>query len=252
MPRKPRVEKEGFHHIINRGVARENIFLEDEDYEKFLEILEIAKERYDCTVHTLCLMSNHYHLLIETKHRNLSLLIRQINSPYAQYFNRKYKRVGPLWQGRFKNWFVFDDKYLSILFRYIEQNPIKVKLSKSIGEYRWVGSSLILNNDYKELFKNSLLLKEKFLLTLYKLLDEKEYKLIEEFKKVIYQKREDEIVRLRQKSLDEYLKNYSSMDDRNQKILEAIEDGYRQSEIARYLNMSSAGVSYILRNYKKN
>ena len=69
-----RVEKEGFHHIVNRGVAKGNIFLEDEDYEKFLEIIEIAKERYDFTVHALCLMSNHYHLLVETKHRNLSLV----------------------------------------------------------------------------------------------------------------------------------------------------------------------------------
>ena len=59
MPRRPRVEKEGFHHVVNRGVARGNIFLEDEDYEKFLEIVNIAKERYDFQLHSLYLMSNH-------------------------------------------------------------------------------------------------------------------------------------------------------------------------------------------------
>jgi REP element-mobilizing transposase RayT len=124
IPRRPRVEKEGYHHIFNRGVARGNIFLQDEDYEKFLEILEVAKERYDFRLHSLCLMNNHYHLLIETRHRNLSLLIRQINAPYAQYFNRKYSRVGPLWQGRFKNWFVYDDKYLYVLSKKLQENPV--------------------------------------------------------------------------------------------------------------------------------
>jgi REP element-mobilizing transposase RayT len=93
LPRKPRVEEAGYHHIINRGVARANIFLRSEDYETFLEILEIAKERYEFTIHSFCLMSNHYHLLIETKHNNLSLIARQINSQYAQYFNKQYKRV---------------------------------------------------------------------------------------------------------------------------------------------------------------
>lgn len=246
MPRKPRVEKEGFHHIVNRGVARGDIFLEDEDFEIFLEIVEVAKKRYEFNLHSLCLMSNHYHLLIETKHRNLSLLIRQINAPYAQYFNRKYNRVGPLWQGRFKNWFVYDDKYLSVLFRYIEQNPIKAKMTQCIGEYRWVGSSLILDDDHKRLFENSLLLDPNILSVLDDILNEHEHLWVEAFQKITYQKREDEIVRLKQKSLDELLGSYEGLKERNRKILEAIEDGYKQSEIARYLGLSSAGVSYIL------
>jgi len=248
MPRRPRVEKEGFHHIINRGVARGNIFLEDEDYEKFLEIIEIAKDRYDFTVHALCLMSNHYHLLVETKHRNLSLLIRQINAPYAQYFNRKQKRVGPLWQGRFKNWFVYDDKYLSVLFRYIEQNPIEAKVSKAVGEYAWTSSSLIMKNNHVELFSNSLLFKDGVWSTLHKRVSDSEYLLIDEFHKIVYQQQEKDIVRLKQKSLDDYLGSYRTLEDRNRKILDATKDGYKQSEIARYLGMSSAGVSYVVRH----
>jgi len=251
MPRRPRVEKEGFHYIVNRGVARDNIFLEDEDYKQFLEIVEIAKARYDFTLHALCLMSNHYHLLIETKRRNLSLLVRQINAPYAQYFNRKYRRVGSFWQGRFKNWFVYDEKYLSILFRYIEQNPIKAKITKAIGEYKWASSTLILNDKYKELFEESWLFKE----NIYSILDEKlkksDYQSIDEFQKIVYQKREDEIVRLKTKSLDKLLGDYQSLNERNIKILDAIADGYKQSEIARYLGLSSAGISYIVRKSGK-
>ncbi len=247
MARRPRVEKEGFHHIVNRGVARGDIFIEDEDYEKFLELIAISKERYDFTLHAVCLMNNHYHLLIETKHRNLSLLVRQINAPYAQYFNKKYNRVGPLWQGRFKNWFVYDDKYLSVLFRYIEQNPIKAKISKVISEYSWVSSSLILEDRYRELFKASLLLKEEIWAMLHKSVTQSEYRLIDAFQKIVYQQQEQNIVRLKQKSLDEHFCNYQTLEERNKRILEAIQDGYKQSEIARYLGLSSAGVSYIVR-----
>jgi REP element-mobilizing transposase RayT len=64
MPRRPRVEKAGFHHVINRGVARGAIFLDKDDCIEFLEILQVAKERYNFTIHSLCLMGNHYHLLI--------------------------------------------------------------------------------------------------------------------------------------------------------------------------------------------
>lgn len=72
--------------------------------------------------------------------------MRQINSKYSIYFNNKYKRVGPLWQGRFKSWFVYDEFYLGILVRYIEYNPIKANITKKIGEYRWAMSSK--NNHY--------------------------------------------------------------------------------------------------------
>ena len=188
-----------------------DIFLEDEDYEKFLEIVEISKERYDFNLHSLCLMKNHYHLLIETNHRNLSLLIRQINAPYAQYFNRKYSRIGPLWQGRFKNWFVHDDMYLSILLRYIEQNPIKAKITKTIGEYKWASSSMILDDEDRGLFENSLLFKKEFWSILDDEFTSNEYLIFDKFQKIVYQKREENIIRLKQKSLDNFLENYNSL-----------------------------------------
>jgi len=67
MPRRPRVEYHGYHHIINRGVARGNIFLKDDDYFKFLEILEHTSKTYSFKIHSLCLMTNHYHLLLEDR-----------------------------------------------------------------------------------------------------------------------------------------------------------------------------------------
>ena len=81
------------------------------------------------------MMTNHYHLLIETEYENLSKAMRDINALYAGYFNRKYKRIGHLWQGRFKSWFVTDDAYIYTLIKYIEFNPIKAGIVKTAYEY---------------------------------------------------------------------------------------------------------------------
>ena len=244
MPRKPRVEYIGFHHIINRGVARGNIFLKDDDFKKFLEVLQEAKERYDFTLHSFCLMSNHYHLLVETRSENLSLIARQINSKYAQYFNKEYKRVGPLWQGRFKNSFVFDDSYLSILFRYIEQNPIKANITKQVGDYKWSSSFCVSNNLYEDLLNDSMLFDHK----LFKMLNDKisdvELKRLEELQGTKYKQDKDKkVVRLRQKPLKEYFDNKQDIKTRNSKIKEAVLDGYKQSEIADFLGLSRTTIS---------
>lgn len=92
-------------------------------------------------------MSNHYHLLIEIEDENLSKFMRQINSNYAIYFNKKYKRVGHLWQGRFKSWYVTDEAYLYTLILYIEQNPLKAHMVKSVEEYPYSSAHLFLSPD---------------------------------------------------------------------------------------------------------
>ena len=140
MARKKRMESIGFYHIVNRGVERRKIYMDDQDHRKFLEILQESAEIYIFEVYAYVLMSNHYHLLLKTSALNLSLIMRQINSRYSMYFNRKYKRVGPLWQGRFKSWYVYDESYLKSLVKYIESNPVKANSVKKIGEFRWAMS----------------------------------------------------------------------------------------------------------------
>ena len=135
MARLPRIDLAGFHHVINRGVERREVFASREDYEAFLSLLCLMCKKYEVNVHSYCLMSNHYHLLIETHQENLSKFMRAVNAQYAAYFNRKYKRVGHLWQGRFKSWFVTDEAYLYTLIKYIEYNPLKAKIVKSLSEY---------------------------------------------------------------------------------------------------------------------
>lgn len=244
MPRQPRVENIGFHHVINRGVARGDIFFKDDDFKKFLEILKDAKLRYHFTLHSFCLMSNHYHLLIETRSENLSLIARQINSKYAQYFNIEYNRVGPLWQGRFKNSFVYDDSYLLILLKYIEQNPIKANITKTIGEYEWSSTFCLLAGTSSELLDDSLLYDDTLFENLHKEISETELKKLEQLAKTKY-KKDKCIIRLKQKPLKFYFNNKQTIQKRNIKIKEAVMDGYKQSEIADFLCLSRTVISKV-------
>ena len=100
-------------------------------------------------------MSNHYHLLIEiaqdeipqARGKNLSKFMRQFNSDYAVYFNKKYKRSGHLWQGRFKSWYVTDEAYLYTLILYIEQNPLKANMVKTVEEYPYSSAHHFLDKE---------------------------------------------------------------------------------------------------------
>ncbi len=246
MPRRPRVETIGFHHLINRGVARGDIFLKPLDFERFLELVLEAKERYAFTVHSFCLMNNHYHILLETTSENLSLIARQINSKYAQYFNREYKRVGPLWQGRFKNYYVYDECYLSILLKYIERNPIKAKLTQKIGEYKWCSSTFLLTWIHNDLISGSILFdKDRFALLDIEMSKDELAKL-DTLQKTTYIQNNEGLKREKQKSLLEYFMLVTSLKERDLAIKKAVLDGYKQSEIAEYLQVSRTTVSKVM------
>ncbi len=248
MPRKPRIGKNGFYHIINRGVAKGDIFLLDDDFEKFLEILQETSDEYGFEIFSFALMSNHYHLLMKINNENLSAIMQKVNSRYSIYFNKRYKRVGPLWQGRFKSWYVYDDIYLATLVRYIEFNPIKANIAKSIGEYKWAMSS--------KNFKFLMLHTKAFPAVNYELLkkvdfncefDEKELKKLDEFMRAKVEIKGDEFQPKEKLSLEDCFNNNT----REVAIAKAISDGYLQSQIARYLNLSSVAISKVYKIYKQ-
>ncbi len=138
MPRLSRIIEAGFYHVINRGVERRVVFCEEDDFDTFLNILNLTCTKYNIILHTFCLMNNHYHLLIETKEENLSEAIKYLNGNYAVYFNKKYHRSGHLWQGRFFSSLLFNDQeHFWIVARYIEQNPIRANIVKQIDHYKY-------------------------------------------------------------------------------------------------------------------
>ena len=148
MARPLRIEYPGaFYHITTRGVGRQDIFFDEADKQMFLEKLGDVQEKWGLVVHGYCLMSNHYHLEVETLEGNISRSMQWLNHVYAGYINKKYKRVGHLFQGRFKSILIEAETHLHILTRYIHLNPVR-------AGSRWWGHILIsdYNTDNKRQF----------------------------------------------------------------------------------------------------
>lgn len=134
MTRQPRLSSQsGIYHVMLRGVNRQQIFEDDDDYRKFIMILHDMTSPKDelkrplpprCAFYTYCLMPNHVHLLIQEKEEKLSKTVKQIASRYAMYYNNKYEHFGHLFQDRFKSEPVESYSYFLTLIRYIHQNPV--------------------------------------------------------------------------------------------------------------------------------
>jgi len=138
MARQLRIEYEGaFYHVIQRGIERKNIFNSDTDYQKILLYLSLAHRSYSIKVHTYCLMPNHYHFIIETPHANLSKAMHAINTSYSVYYNRKHRRVGPVYQGTYKSYIIDKDEYLHHVSRYIHLNPVRAHIVERPEDYKW-------------------------------------------------------------------------------------------------------------------
>ncbi len=138
MARPLRIEFPGaVYHVTSRGNARQAIFIDDEDRGGFLDVVSIVVERFQWLCHAYCLMENHYHLLIETPNGNLSKGMRELNGVYTQWFNQRYRRVGHLFQGRYKAIIVEKDNHLLSLCRYVVLNPVRVGLIKRPEQWRW-------------------------------------------------------------------------------------------------------------------
>ena len=138
MARPLRIEYKGaVYHITSRGNTRQIIFLDDEDRLGFLKILEEVVARYNWLCHAYCLMTNHYHLLVETPDANLSRGMRQLNGVYTQMFNRRHARSGHLLQGRYKAIIVEKESHLLELARYIVLNPVRAELVRHPRAWRW-------------------------------------------------------------------------------------------------------------------
>ena len=138
MARPLRLEYPGaVYHLTVRGNERKDIFHRDEDRLTFLKIIREAKQRYGLRVYVYVLMNNHYHLVIETTDGNLTGAMHFINTRYSLYFNRKYSRVGHLFQGRYKSLLVDKDNYLLELSRYVHLNPVRAGLVRQLEDYEW-------------------------------------------------------------------------------------------------------------------
>ena len=147
MSRPLRIEYPGaVYHVTCRGNERKSIFRDDKDRNRFLEILQQSIKIYNITVYSYILMLNHFHILVKTPLGNLGQFMRHFNISYIIYFNRRHRRVGHLYQGRYKSMVIDTDEYLSMVSRYIHLNPVRVvdmkgkspeEKIKYLRSYKW-------------------------------------------------------------------------------------------------------------------
>ncbi len=138
MSRPLRIEFSGaYYHVTSRGDRREAIYEDDEDRMAFLDVFRDVIEGFEWRCHAYCLMTNHYHLFVETAHGNLSKGMRQLNGVYTQSSNRRHQRSGHLFQGRYKGILVDSDAYLLELSRYIVQKPVRAGIVDDPADWSW-------------------------------------------------------------------------------------------------------------------
>lgn len=140
MPRKPRLHYSGaVYHIMSRGNNGQNVFLIEEDYKRFIDILADVKKKRPFTLFGYCLMPNHFHLLVETNRDSASVIMQRLLTRYSLYFNWRHKRKGHAFQGRYKSILCEKDSYLKELVRYVHLNPVRAKVSQKPADWKWSG-----------------------------------------------------------------------------------------------------------------
>jgi REP-associated tyrosine transposase len=136
MARKPRLEVEGgLYHILTRGNNRQRIFGDNNDYQKMLRLLEVQKAKLGFFLYAYCLMPNHVHLLVERRKVGIGQVMHRLLTGYSQYHNKRYGRVGHLFQSRYKGILCQSDQYLAELVRYIHLNPVRAKIVRAPEAY---------------------------------------------------------------------------------------------------------------------
>jgi putative transposase len=248
MSRKTQTEKIGYFYIVNEGAKGLKVFNDHTDSTRFLTLLCDAGENFSVKVHSYTLMVNKYYLLVQTTQDNLSDFMRQINGGYATYANKKYARSGRLWKGRFNATPIVQKEHLDTLVRYIEQLPVKEKLTKVVGRYQYSSSYF-----FSQEMSSTECLQYAFVYTEMKSVQERReflntFVAIKDVKGILKPSKKKEAVP--DQTLETLFSNYTTKDERNTIVVSAYKDGYTQSSIAKFLGLAPSTVSAIIRSNK--
>jgi len=136
--RRVRIAYEGsYHHVMNRGIQGEDIFLDDRAKTYFLDVMAEKSHKLKMKILAYCVMSNHYHLILQNTSGKLSEFMRQVNGQYGIYYRKRKGGKGYVFQDRFKSILVQDDRYLKMAILYVLLNPVRRGYMKCPWEYRW-------------------------------------------------------------------------------------------------------------------
>ena len=128
---------DGYFHVFTRGVAETFVFADNEDRRSFLTLLLLVRREYGWTLHTLCLMTTHYHFVVESTRKRLSTGMQRLNGVYAQGFNQRHGRHGHLFGGRFGSRVIDDEDYLHDVCDYVLLNPVRAGLCERAADWPW-------------------------------------------------------------------------------------------------------------------
>jgi REP element-mobilizing transposase RayT len=280
MARPIRIEYSGaVYHVTNRGNEKKDIYKDDHDRKTFLDILHHVNIRYNWLCHAYCLMGNHYHMLIETPDGNLSIGMRQLNGVYTQAYNRRHRRSGHLFQGRYKAIVLQKDSHLLEVCRYVVLNPVRTGMVEKPEKWKWSSyqatagrgkSHLCLTTDWilgqfdtkrsraEKRYRRFVIdgIKQESVFNYVKaqsILGEEDF--VDSLKGYIKGYKDIAEISKSQRYLDrpEIKKIFISStlhnrEKRNRKIIEAVNKyGYTQREVADYLGMHFTSISRILR-----
>lgn len=126
-----------FHHAMNRGHHGEAIFAENSDKKKFLELLKLYSYKLRIRIFAYCIMSNHYHLVLENSSGKMSEFFKYLNGQFGMYFRKNYGESGYVFQGRYKSTLIQNDVYLKVAIQYLLQNPVRAGIVKEFDDYEW-------------------------------------------------------------------------------------------------------------------
>ena len=150
MPRKKRIWYPGAtYHVMSRGNRRTAIFKEQRDYIDFLDCMQRIREKSPFTIHSLCLMTNHFHMAIETSDTEIWKIMQKLLSVYAEEFNHRYSFSGHLFEGRYISCLIEDERYFLEVSRYIHLNPVKAMMVREPLTYKYSSYGLFVNDFYK-------------------------------------------------------------------------------------------------------
>lgn len=159
MARKPRIHfTDAFYHVIARGNQKQDIFLNEVDFKTYLSYLSEYKNKYHFHLYAYALMKNHLHLLLQVEGIPLSKIMQVIQFRYTRYFNKRYRKVGHLFQGRYKAILCDKDAYLLELVRYIHLNPVRAKVVDDPEKYPWTAHSIYLGKVKNDLIEPNVVL----------------------------------------------------------------------------------------------
>lgn len=125
------------YHITSRGIRRTSLFYDEEDFQKYLNLLEDTKNRYPFILHTYCLMTNHIHLQLETVTTPPGIIMRYLHTKYAKYFNKRYDYQGHVFENRYGAQWIDSADYELDVSKYIHLNPLKASMVQNLEDYPW-------------------------------------------------------------------------------------------------------------------